>query len=755
MEKDIEQLRKRLITVKIFAWIMLGLIAIIVSFVIIRASHADVNSDAQAAANPYGSYGNLNGLMSYGQQNITASCNQVPDFIDTSYTVGSSGDINAEIQMNTDKGSSYNYSYAIPARISGICSNGFISCPAGEWYGGGVTCNNYSLSYSPSTGFTLNSLGSNIIGVPQTTTKTVALNGTTAQASTVTSTRTTGGLADCFCLNDSCEQGGTPISEIRVNQILTDLGGQAVSSVEQGSPDTIGASTVNIASSPYSIIYSGGASCNSNPGYTTPNNLEGLYNEGGSSLNSEVSSSQVATANSNTESALGLTSTPTSSLTTIQNNSFGGMSGGACQIENMVNFDSTTSLNGVPFAPLSAQSWSGGGSHTGGSYTIYSNGQVIINQSESISYAGGPDCGPSGSITLSLGSSGVNASTSGGLFSCSGSIAISDNKLSPGTITCPDSGSCSSRFGWYFQPYGPSSIIAYTYGTGAGWAPSNSYVLNINDNQYYPVYSQPVNNCSTYQNKSNCTLTGEQVCNQNDSNCVTTLSNSNPVGTPPDFTWTYGQTDDNQPVSAITWTINMNGTTTTVTPSETVDTINYGTLATSSSSAGGGNMFPNINETWECTGNPPYNFNTMNKQETAVTASASMNSTNTAFSYTGVNGNQHNNIAIDNPTNYNSQQYECVVGITSVNSKISTSEQATTALQTTPSIAQDTNTKTLNCTNSGTVNTPVWNCPVPTGYTIQTNCTDAGSINNNNFAPAMVELTVLDKAGSSLICSAN
>ena len=545
------------------------------------------------------------------------------------------------------------------------------------------------------------------------------------------------------------------MSDTEVQQILTDLGGQAVSAVQSGSSDTIGGVTLNTASSPYSAVYSGGT-CNSS-NYTSPNNLEGLYNEGGSALSNEVSSSQVATANSNTQSALGLSSTPNDLLTTAQNNSFGGMSGGACQIENTVSFGQTVSLQKAVFAPFNAVSWSGGGSHTGASYTISnSGGNIQINDNEIIFFERGPDCSPSGSITLSISSSGVNATDSGGLFDCSGSIPASNNSLGPGTITCPDWGSCQTLFGFQIteSPTGTDAIQVSTYGTGPTWAPSNNYIFSINDNVYYPIYSQPVNNCSTYQNNSNCSLVSEQACDQNDTNCATTLQNSNPAGTPPDYIWTYSQTDDNQPVSAINWSINMDGTSVQVTPSETTDTINYGTLATTSSTAGGGNDFPYINETWECSGNPPYNFTQMNKQETAVTGSASMNSNNTAFNYTGINGNQHNNITINNTVN-NATQDECVVEQTVTNTSISSSVQATTVNQNTPNSNTTTNTKTLNCTNSGTVNTPVWNCPVPSGYTIQTDCTDASNINNNNFAPAMVELTVLDKAGSSLICSAN
>ncbi|MHB1755560.1 MAG: hypothetical protein ACYCT6_08980 [bacterium] len=423
-DKEWEILRKEYLMVRIFAWVALALIIIAMAVFIffVSKSHAanGVNTAAQAVANPYSNSGgsNVSGLLSYGQQNINLSCNQSPNFLNVSYEAGSSGDITATIQMNTNNGSGYNYSYPIPEIISGICSNGFISCPAGQWYGNGITCNNYSISYTPGTGFVLNSLGSNIMGVPTSTSVNVPLNG--VQVSSVTSTQTSGGLANCFCLNDSCEQGGTPLSDIQVQQILTDLGGQAVSAVQSGSPDTVGGATLNDSSSPYSVSYSGGdsSSCNGNSSYNTANNLEGLYNEGGSSLNTEVSSGEVSTANTNTANALGLTNgaTPNSLLVTTQNNAFGGMSGGTCQIENQVSFLSTIDMAKAYFAPYGPISWSGGGSHTGASYTISnSGGDIIINQSESISYAGGQDCGPSGSITLSMSASGLTATASGGV----------------------------------------------------------------------------------------------------------------------------------------------------------------------------------------------------------------------------------------------------------------------------------------------------------------------------------------------------
>ena len=732
--------------VKILAWVSLLLVIFAMTFIIVKASHADVNSDAQssASAGAYGGQGSLNGLISYGQKNISltpSNCTNSTNFLNVEYSVTGSGDINATIQMNTNDGSGYNYSYAIPVLISGVCSNGIISCPAGEWYGNGVICNNYSITYSPSAGFSLSPLGSAIMGTPQTTQVNVPLNGT--QVSTVTSTQTSGGLANCIDINDAT--GSAPASETEVQQVLTDLGGQIVSAIQKGSSDEIGGVTQNTASSPYSETYSGGT-CNSS-NYNSPSNLEGLYNQGGSSLNNEVSSSEVSTANSNTESALGLSSTPSSMLTTVQNNSFSGMSGETCQIENKVNFmENTTYTTNETFNPSSPVSNNQAGVGAGGGSNC-ANGSCWGSAPTTITLSTNDpqsQCHPKelpGGITL-------NGSTMTGSGACSGTITLSSaTGINPGGVITCNLGDDSCNAGGTLNFTGGGNTLNIS-GSDSGTITIQPFY------QYYPVYSQPVNSCSTYENKSNCSLISEQACNENDTNCVNTLQNSNPVGTPPDFVWTYGQTDDNQPTSTITWSINMNGTSVNVTPSETADTINFGTLATTSSTAGGGNDYPYINETYECSGNPPYNFTQMNQQQTAVTGSASMNSNNTAFSYTGVNGNAHNNISINNTVN-NATQEECVVQKTKTNVQVSSSVQATTAVQNTPTSDTTTNTETLNCTNTGTVNNPAWNCPVPSGYTLQTNCTDASAINNNNFAPAMVELSVLDKAGSSLICSAN
>ena len=761
--QDYNENSKRLVKgyrlAKILAWVSLFLIFLTITFIMIKSSHAcpsgqvqnykgncvSINQAASEASNPYSNSGgsSVSSLESYGQKNIQLSCNQNPNFFGLSYTVGSSGDINVTINVNGQ-------SSALGYQISGVCSNGYIVCPAGTWINNpsGNTCSFYQVAYSQSGGWQFNTVPSIQSQIPTSTPVTsISLNGTTSQVSSVQSpASTTGGLANCICINDSCAQGGSPVSQTEPEQILTDLGGVFTSAITSGSSNEIGASTINDKTSPYSIEYAGGdsTSCNGNSGYSTANNLEGLYSQGGSSLKDEVTSNQVNKANTTLQSNFGMSDTPQQMLVNTQIATFGNTnSGGLCQIQNQVSFQSSSSYTNaifVPSSPVSSSSvgigMGGDQSCAGGSCFSSSTNTIVLSTNNPQSTLS-PEKLPGG-ITIS-----------GNTMTGSGACSYGPITLSPsagieagGTITC-NLGDDSSNAGGTLTFTGGGGNLVISGSASATAAISEVY-------SYYPVYTQPENTCG---NTSGCTLEAEQVCNQDDKDCQYLIKQGSTVASDPDITWTESQTDQNlnPPSPSITWTVSMNGSSVQVTPSETVDTTGYsGNLATSSNNS----LYPTVNEIWDCQTNSPFNFNKMNKQQTAVTGSASMNSNNTAFSYTGVNGNQHNNISINNTVN-NATQEECVVQQTTTNTSITSSVTATTASQNTPTAANTTDTETLNCTNTGTVNSPTWSCPVPSGYTIQTDCTTASNINNNNFAPAMVELQVLDKAGSSLICSAS
>ena len=341
---DIDKSLKRLKILRYVSWMIILLSIIFIAIFIFKVNKSMAvtcpsgqfvdssgncetpNQAAQAVNNPYAGSGgsSVSGLLSYGQKNInltdSSSCVSNPNFLVITYIVGSGGDIHATVKLNGS-------SYTIPQDISGLCSNGFISCPSGTWYGNGNTCSNWAVEYSGGV-FSTKQLGSSIMGTPSITTTSIALNG--IQTSSVTSDNTTKGLANCYCLDNSCpDTNGNAKSNSAsyLKENFETLGGIITSALMKGSSDQIGGDTITEPSSSNnntpSITYSGEA-CSANPNYNSPSTLEGLYNQGGSDLGNEVSGSQDGAANSDTESAMGLSSTPSSMLTTMQNNSFGG-----------------------------------------------------------------------------------------------------------------------------------------------------------------------------------------------------------------------------------------------------------------------------------------------------------------------------------------------------------------------------------------------------------------------------------------------
>ena len=162
--ENLKKLVKEYRLVKILAWVSLFLIFLTITFIMIKSSHAacpsgqvqnyqgncvSINQAASEVNNPYSNSGgsNLSGLMSYGKNNISltpSGCTNSSNFLNVEYSVTSSGDINAVIQMNTNNGSGYNYSYSIPVLISGtwIILNSII-----------ITSNTASVPLSRRTGY--------------------------------------------------------------------------------------------------------------------------------------------------------------------------------------------------------------------------------------------------------------------------------------------------------------------------------------------------------------------------------------------------------------------------------------------------------------------------------------------------------------------------------------------------------------------------------------------------------------------------
>jgi hypothetical protein len=749
------------------------------------------DQSAHNSDNPYAGSGgsSVSGLLSYGQKNVnltaSSSCVSNPNFLVITYTVGSGGDIHADIDLNGS-------SYSVPEDISGLCSNGFISCPSGTWYGNGNTCTNWTIAYSGGV-FVPVQLGSSIEGTPSITTTSVALNG--VQASSVTSNNTTGGLANCYCLNDSCpDTNGNAISNSAsyLKENFETLGGIITSALMKGSSDQIGGDTITGPSSSNndtpSITYSGEV-CSADSNYNSPSSLEGLYNQGGTDLGNEVSGSQDGTANSNTESAMGLTSTPSSMLTTMQNNSFGGggtvtctetqgVSGGQCALPENMSFSGSWNLGNYEANGCASGCTCGSGS--GGTdttvFTSVDNGMNNAITGQPSNNSNPPSIGNgtslaftsngkiSGSISLDtfgcgwsfvpaiIGSGDTISGNAGGTITYnvntntfSGSTQVSTNT---GTATLSGSGNCIT------DSEGGSICVNQA---GADSCPSAEAAgqdgitfpkwLFTNETYYFPITSSD-NGCSKYQDNSNCSVFNEQVCNADDSDCTTVIQNSQPVGSPGTYTPSDAPIVNANTKLPFTWQFIYTGS--SVSANATGSTVNVLGIPQTYDVNGTSGQWPITNYTYSCTGKSPFTF------PPVPSGNPTVNSNDTAFSYTGQSGTQYTNIPTGNTVTANASPEQCEVKQTVANTNVTSSKEATTANENTPSSDTQTQQKFINCVNTtGTVNNPVWTCPVPTGWTQEAGCESAQTANNSTFGSSVAELDAMDKAAQSLICSSN
>jgi len=125
-------------------------------------------------------------------------CPASPYFLNVSIQSGPSGDLSQVlIQQDTDFDSKIDYSYSVPMLISGICSNGIISCNQGSW-------DSCAAHKWVATGgkVTLSSVHPNALG-------------------------------GCYCINNSC---GEDIVGSALPRVLGDIGGGIVASIQANNP---------------------------------------------------------------------------------------------------------------------------------------------------------------------------------------------------------------------------------------------------------------------------------------------------------------------------------------------------------------------------------------------------------------------------------------------------------------------------------------------------------------------------------------
>lgn len=132
----------------------------------------------------------LDGSKSFNAQ---LSCPSTSKFLEVSIMVLSAGDLKATIRQDTDFDGTADYTYVPPVDISGVCSNGVVSCDPGTWQ----NCKYYLW----------------------------IANSDTFQATFQTTSMTR--LGGCYCINQGCGAGYSDYSSV-----LKDIGGGAAGAIQ-------------------------------------------------------------------------------------------------------------------------------------------------------------------------------------------------------------------------------------------------------------------------------------------------------------------------------------------------------------------------------------------------------------------------------------------------------------------------------------------------------------------------------------------
>src|SRR3989304_7646306 len=72
----------------------------------------------------------LDGSKSFNAQ---LTCPSTSSFLEVSVTASATGDLNATVSQDTNFDGTLDYIYSLPFNLSGVCSNGAVSCDPGTW----------------------------------------------------------------------------------------------------------------------------------------------------------------------------------------------------------------------------------------------------------------------------------------------------------------------------------------------------------------------------------------------------------------------------------------------------------------------------------------------------------------------------------------------------------------------------------------------------------------------------------------------
>lgn len=147
-------------------------------------------------------------------------------FLDLFIHISASGDIDQAIfRQDLDFDGTFDNTYTVPYRISGVCANGFISCSPGTWN----ACRYFKWSANASN-------------------RQISVNECLSYAGSPTMDP----LGGCYCTNNSC---GSNLVQDNLQNILEALGGGAVASIQYSNSCTV--TRVEALPLEYRIVYYG------------------------------------------------------------------------------------------------------------------------------------------------------------------------------------------------------------------------------------------------------------------------------------------------------------------------------------------------------------------------------------------------------------------------------------------------------------------------------------------------------------------
>lgn len=402
----------------------------------------------------------VDGKSTYSGQ-ISCGGASSSSYLELSYTNAGGGDLKINANMDRDLNGAKEYFYSTSVPVSGVCSNGFVSCDSGTWN----NCSYYKWGYNGAI--------------------------TTSKVSRPD-------LGGCYCINNSC--GG--LSSQSPESILQSLGNGLTTLMMQYSKSF---TVTKTNTTPSTASYWG-------------QNADNCVAADGSKATLPSVSPTTTYALPNVEEAKAIQSQNPLSAYSVLNSSANnvnlGISTTTCEIKNNLSVKTSTVYESCTQRNWNGQTWclvSQAGyfnQYGGSSGAVISNVTVNLKNGQSlyaINDGHGAICDDDGS-TVRLNYTGPTSGNT--VLGCG-------NGVRSGNVQAITSGSVGN------STYTINNFSQHH--SGGGWDFYNIYVLKSATstlNSFAPVSS---NTCST--DKPDCKIREEQVCDKDGTGCVTTIKN--------------------------------------------------------------------------------------------------------------------------------------------------------------------------------------------------------------------------------------